>query len=272
MEISSVLTIDDVAVSQGIVRVLTLRDFARRNALGPALISALGDALDDAERDDEVGALVIAHCGGAFCAGSDLTHLTSVVHDESLTRLFLTDVVGLIRRLEQIPKFTVAAIEGAAVGGGFELALACDARVLGGGAWVRLPEVTLGALPGGGGVQRLTRFLGRGRTTQMVLLAESLDAQACAELGLGTAVEPGTALATAIELATTVNGYARAAVASAKRVMRLAEGQALEILDAIAVDAMINALASPEGVEGLSALREKRPADFYKARKRGWDA
>ena len=266
MQSTAALKIEDVATPQGVVRVVTLQDTARRNALTPEAISALSEVINGVERDEDVGALVVAHAGTTFCAGTDLTHLTSLGDDVERTRAFLADVVGLIRHLEQSSKFTVAAIEGAAVGGGFELALACDVRVLGAHAWARLPEMTLGALPGGAGVQRLTRFVGRGRTSRMVLLAERVDARACADLGLGILVEPGTALDAALAMATTVTGYSRTAVSSAKRVMRQAEGPVLEGLDAIAVEAMVHALASREGVEGLDALREQRAPDFHGAR------
>lgn len=266
------LRAEDVPAREGLIRVVTLQDPDRRNAFTPALVAGLDEEITRAEQDDEVGALVLTHTGRAFCAGTDLGHLISITDDARQTRAFLTGLVGLIRRLEKLPKFTVAAIEGPAVGGGLELALACDVRVLGADAWVRLPEVTLGALPGGGGVQRLTRFVGRARTLQMVLLAERLDAQACASLGLAVTVEAGAALKTAVEMAGTVSGYARIATASAKRIVQLAEDLPLEDLDTMAVDAMVEALGSPEGVEGLRAARERRRPNFKDARARSQDA
>ncbi|MBO0814214.1 MAG: enoyl-CoA hydratase/isomerase family protein, partial [Actinobacteria bacterium] len=170
---------EDVATADGVIRVITLQDQDRRNTFTPDMIASLGEEIARAERDEQVGAVVLTHTGRVFCAGTDLNHLVSIAGDAARARAFLTELVGLIRRLERLPKFTVAAIEGPAVGGGFELALACDVRVLGADAWVRLPEVTLGAVPGGGGVQRLTRFAGRGRTARAVLLAERLGARAC---------------------------------------------------------------------------------------------
>lgn len=266
------LLAEDVATAEGVIRVITLQDHDRRNAFTPGMIASLGEEVARAEQDEQVGAVVLTHTGKVFCAGTDLNHLTSIAGDPALARAFLTELVGLIRRLERLPKFTVAAIEGPAVGGGFELALACDVRVLGGGAWVRLPEVTLGAVPGGGGVQRLTRFVGRGRTLHAVLLAERLDARACADLGLAEAVEAGAALNEAIELARAACGHARIAMASAKRIIRLAEELPLEDLDVMAVEAMVEALGSPEGTEGLRAVREKRRPAFHDARARSQDA
>ncbi len=266
------LRAEDVATAEGAIRVITLQDQDRRNAFTPGMVSSLGEEIARAEQDEQIGAVVLTHTGRVFCAGTDLSHLISIVGDPERARAFLTDLVGLIRRLEKLPKFTVAAIEGPAVGGGLELALACDMRVLGADAWVRLPEVTLGAVPGGGGVQRLTRFIGRGRTLRTVLLAERLDALACASLGLAEVVEAGAALNTAMEMAGTASGHARIAMASAKRIIQLAEELALEDLDAIAVDAMVDALGSPEGVEGLRAVRERRRPAFKDARARSQDA
>ena len=266
------LRAEDLATAEGVIRVITLQDQDRRNAFTPGMIASLGEEIARAEQDEQVGAVVLTHTGRVFCAGTDLNHLVSIADDPARARDFLTEIVSLIRRLERLPKFTVAAIEGPAVGGGFELALACDVRVLGADAWVRLPEVTLGAVPGGGGVQRLTRFVGRGRALHAVLLAERLDAGACADLGLAEVVEAGAALSEAIEMAGTVGGHARIAVASAKRIIRLAEELPLEDLDVIAVDAMVEALGSPEGAEGLRAVREKRRPAFQDARVRSHDA
>ena len=266
------LRAEDMATVEGVIRVITLQDQDRRNAFTPGMVASLGEEIARAEQDEQIGAVVLTHTGRVFCAGTDLNHLISIAGDPARARGFLTDLVGLIRRLEKLPKFTVAAIEGPAVGGGLELALACDVRVLGADAWVRLPEVTLGAVPGGGGVQRLTRFIGRGCTLHTVLLAERLDAHACASLGLAKVVEAGAALNTAIEMATTASGHARIAMASAKRIIQLAEDLALEDLDATAVDAMVEALGSPEGVEGLSAVRERRRPAFKDARTRSQDA
>lgn len=266
------LRAEDMATVEGAIRVITLQDQDRRNAFTPGMVASLGEEIARAEQDEQIGAVVLTHTGRVFCAGTDLSHLTSIAGDPARARAFLTDLVGLIRRLEKLPKFTVAAIEGPAVGGGLELALACDVRVLGADAWVRLPEVTLGAVPGGGGVQRLTRFIGRSRALHSVLLAERLDAPACASLGLAKMVAAGAALDTAIEMASTASGHARIAMASAKRIIQLADDLALEDLDAIAIDAMVEALGSPEGVEGLRAVREKRRPAFKDARTRSQDA
>lgn len=260
--------VEDVSAPGGAVRVLTLQDHARHNALTPGAVARLAEEIALADQDDQVGALILTHSGRTFCAGSDLDHLTLIADDPTRTRAFLAELVGLIRRLEQLSKFTVAAIEGPAVGGGFELALACDARVLGADAWVRLPEVSFGALPGGGGLQRLTRFIGRGRTLQMVLLAERVGAQSCADLGLGAVVPAGTALQKALDIARTVTGYARIAVSGAKRLIQLAEDLPLADLDPMAVEAMVQALASSEGREGLAALHERRQPNFEDARVR----
>jgi enoyl-CoA hydratase/carnithine racemase len=264
------LLCNDVACEGGLVRVVTLSDPDRRNALTPALVSALGDAVAQVNDTPDIGALVIAHDGSAFCAGTDVTYLASIIDDEAATRTFLTMLVGFLGALERCGKMTVAAIEGAAVGGGFELALACDVRVLGNDAWVRLPEILFGTIPGGGGVQRLNRFIGRGEASAMVLLGERIDASRCEALGLARRVAAGKAVETAIELARTATSRSRVAVAQAKKLIRAAaEEVPLADLDTMAVDAMVRTLFCPEGREGIRAMQERRSPDFAAARRQG---
>lgn len=265
------LRVEDVAAGEGgaggVVRVLTLDDPDRRNAFTPALIAALDAALRAATSDDAVGAIVLTHQGRAFAAGTDLGHLSQVAGDAAAAGAFLSDLVGLFAAIERCPKPTIAALEGPAVGGGFELALACDLRVMGADAWAALPELGFGALPGGGGVQRLTRFVGRAQTLRLVLTGDRLDAAACAALGLAEAVPAGAARATALDRAARLAGGARLATARAKALILSAEETPLDDLDRRAVAAMVEALQSPEGVEGLQALAERRAPDFAHARR-----
>ncbi len=255
---------EDIAARGGTIRVLTLTGEERRNALTPELVARLRAEVEATDAEVEVGALVLTHGGRAFCAGSDLRVLQSIAGDEVALRGFLTDVVGLFARIEAARTCTIAAVEGAAVGGGFELALACDLRVFGAGARVALPETGFGALPGGGGVQRLARFVGRGRALDLVLQGERLTAEDCAAHGLGRAAPAGEALPAALELARKVTAGSRHAVAEAKRLILASEPA--QDLDAAAVEAMVAALLGPEGREGLAALAEKRAPDFAAAR------
>lgn len=258
----------DIACAGGRIRVVTLNNTERRNALTPALVSELADTVAQVNDTPDIGALVLAHEGSSFCAGTDVAHLVSLIDDETATRAFFATLVGFLGAIERCNKMTIAAIEGAAVGGGFELALACDVRILGSEAWVRLPEILLGTIPGGGGVQRLNRFIGRGEASAMVLLGERIDAQRCETLGLARRVAAGKAVEMAIDLAKTAAARSRVAVALAKRLIRAAEELPLAELDTMAIDAMVRTLFCPEGREGIRAMQERRNPDFAAARGR----
>jgi enoyl-CoA hydratase/carnithine racemase len=260
---------EDLACEGGLVRVVTLNDTERRNALTPALVSELSEIVSQVNERPDIGALVLTHEGRAFCAGTDVAYLSSIIDNEGATRGFLASLVDFFGVLERCSKMTIAAIEGAAVGGGFELALACDLRILGGDAWVRLPEILLGTIPGGGGVQRLTRFIGRGEANAMVLLGERIDAQRCETLGLARRVAAGKAADTAIDLAKLAAKLSRVAIAEAKRLIRAAEDLPLADLDNMAVETMVRTLFCPEGKEGIQAMRERRSPDFAAARRNG---
>jgi enoyl-CoA hydratase/carnithine racemase len=252
----------------GLVRVVTLNDTERRNALTPALVAELGGIVAQVNDTPDVGGLVLAHEGSAFCAGTDVAYLASIIDDEAATRAFLTALVGFLATLRGCDKMTIAAIEGAAVGGGFELALACDVRILGSEAWVRLPEILLGTIPGGGGVQRLNQFIGRGEASAMVLLGERIEAQRCEALGLARRVAAGKAVEAAIDFAKSAAAGSRVAVAQAKKLIRAAEELPLTDLDTMAIDAMVRTLFCPEGREGIRAMRDRRNPDFAAARSR----
>jgi len=263
------LTQNDVVCEGGVIRVVTLDDAERRNALTPALVAELGRIVDEVNATPEIGALVLSHGGTVFCAGTDVAYLSSIIDDAEASRAFLASLVALFGEIERCRKMTVAAIEGAAVGGGFEMALACDLRVFGAEAWVRLPEILLGTIPGGGGVQRLTRFIGRGETNAMVLIGEKVDAERCQTLGLARLAPAGEALEAALELAKLAVARSRVAVAEAKALIRAAEDLPLDRLDDMAVESMITTLFCPEGREGIRAMLERTSPDFAAARRRG---
>jgi len=259
----------DIACEGGVVRLVTLNDMERRNALTPGLVSELGRIVSQVNETPDVGALVLTHEGSAFCAGTDVAYLSSIIDDEDATRGFLASLVGFFAALERCSKMTIASIEGAAVGGGFELALACDLRILGNDAWVRLPEILLGTIPGGGGVQRLTRFVGRGEASAMVLLGERVDAQRCEALGLARRVAAGKAIETAIDLAKLATARSRVAVSKAKKLILAAEDLPIADLDKMAVETMVRTLFCPEGREGIRAMQERRNPDFGSAPRSG---
>ncbi len=191
------------------------------NALDDALVDALLAALDAACQDDQVAVLLLRSGGKVFCAGADL----ALMQESIRTAHGLEDMLALVRRLQALaqrietaPLVTIAEIGGAALGGGFELALACDLRIAAHEARVGLPEAGLGLLAAAGGTQRLTRLVGPGLASRLILGAETVDGASAQQLGLVQWAVPRAELEDAARaLAGRIAGLPRAATAAAKQ-------------------------------------------------------
>ena len=171
------------------VLLLTLNRVAQRNALNKPLLSELDQALQDANADPNVKCVVITGAGDrAFSAGADIHEQTGFT--PALAYAHMRWGQDLFERLAQLTKPSIAAINGFALGGGFELALACDFRTASDTAQVGLPEVTLASLPGWGGTQRLSRLIGASAAKLVAMTGGRLDAQRCLQLGVVNAVYP----------------------------------------------------------------------------------
>ncbi|MBX3602522.1 MAG: AMP-binding protein [Rubrivivax sp.] len=207
------------------VLVATL-DRAPVNALDDALLAALAAALDAAVADETVTVLHLRSAHRVFCAGADLALMRDSLASEAGTEAMLALVQrmqALHARLEAAPLVTLAEIGGAALGGGFELALACDLRIAADAARLGLPEAGLGLLPGAGGTQRLTRLVGSGLARRLILGAETLDGREAAALGLVQWSVPAAELpARAAAIATRLAGLPRHALAENKHCIELA--------------------------------------------------
>jgi enoyl-CoA hydratase/carnithine racemase len=259
----ALVSVTDEALSRGEARIVRLQDVERRNAISFEMLEELEHVIDAlASSDHDVVVLILAHEGPAFCAGTDLSTLMSVVSDETSLREFLGRIVQLFARVERLPLPTIAAIDGVAVGGGFELALACDFRVLGEESWVSLPEVSLGAVPGGGGAHKLHRFVGRGRALDLALTGSRLGARACERLGLCRVAETATSTEEALRLAEQLSQQSSRAMAATKHLLLGSESLSSNEADSLAVEAMIEALNSPDGRIGLDAVRERQTPEF----------
>ena len=165
----------------GDVVVLTFNRPGTRNALDLAMVQACHRALDDLESDRSLGAIVLTGAGeAAFVAGADIAELKTRDARDSLAGIN----ASLFRRIETFAVPTLAAIRGYALGGGCELALACDLRVSGASAKFGQPEVALGIMPGAGATQRLPRLVGLGRAKELVLTGRIIDAQEALAIGL----------------------------------------------------------------------------------------
>ncbi|MDN5860561.1 MAG: crotonase/enoyl-CoA hydratase family protein [Pseudonocardia sp.] len=236
------------------VVVLTVNRPERRNAIDLATARAIADALDKIDEDAAARAIVLTGAGGFFSAGMDLRAYAATGERPVDER---RGGFGIVACPPRTP--IVAAVEGPALGGGFEIALACDLIVAGEGATFGLPEVRRGLVASGGGLLRLAQRIPRNLAAEAVLTGRPFTATRCAELGLVNSVVPdGEALAAACALAAEIAANAPIAVAASKAVMAQSPGwPAHEQFDRQeAVIAPVR--ASRDAREGARAFQEKR--------------
>ncbi|MDT5312286.1 MAG: hypothetical protein QOE74_1306 [Mycobacterium sp.] len=231
------------------------------NALGPVIIEGLHAALDAAERQAPKVIIVSSALDGFFAAGADIKHMTSV--DAQSFRSYGDALRAGLQRLASQPALSVAAIEGMALGGGLELAMACTLRVAGRTARLGLPEVKLGLIPGAGGTQRLPRLLGRGAALDLMLTGRQIEAAEALRIGLiDRLVEPGTTAAAAQALAVEL---CQASAPAQQAVLRTVDAAAdLPLQDGLRyeVDQIQQLFEDGEAAEGLRAFIEKRRPKF----------
>lgn len=171
----------DVSQETKVARLILNRPY-RANAFNYDFIVEIDKALGELEKQDDVCCIVITGAGANFCGGADFSAFASGKMDDAL--VFSETPHDVFTRIETYPKPVIAAINGPAVGGGVEIALACDIRIMSTRAQLRLPELTLGLIPGAGATQRLSRLIGGARAKEMVLLAEPVMPDKALEWGL----------------------------------------------------------------------------------------
>jgi enoyl-CoA hydratase/3-hydroxyacyl-CoA dehydrogenase len=174
------------SVNEKMVATLTLNRPQRANALNLSFLEEINGVLDVVERNVNIRCLVIVGAGKNFCAGADMTGFAAGISGEMIR--FCDYGHEVFTRLETLSKPVIAAINGPAMGGGLELALACDMRIMSSNAYVQFPEVNLGLFPGWGGTQRLPRLIGMGKAKQAIFMAEKIDAQKALDYGLANFV------------------------------------------------------------------------------------
>jgi enoyl-CoA hydratase len=245
---------------EGQIAVITIARPEALNALSGEVLYELGVAFELAQADLGVRALVITGSGRAFAAGADIGTLQKV-DDSFAGRESALAGQDVMNTLAALPIPTVAAINGFALGGGLELALAADLRVADKSAKLGLPEVGLGLIPGYGGTQRLPRLIGQGRAFDLIFTGRHVGADEALQLGLVNRVVDD-ALAGALELAQLTLKNAPVALGLAKeavvRGLELGLSQGLEV----EADLFGMALSTEDAREGTSAFLEKRAAEF----------
>lgn len=226
-----------------------------KNALNTALLGDLAAALDRLAGDRSCRAVLLTGAGD-FAAGADIGEIEGKTAAEGAT----DPRKGHWAAIRAFPKPLVAAVDGFALGGGFELALMADLIVLGATARVGLPETNLGLIPGAGGGQRLLALVGRQRAARMVLTGEILDAATAADWGIGAYLAEGQAAQVAEPLMDRLAKRAPLALAAAKAAMVAGGEGALALAqERAAFEALLD---SADKGEGIRAFREKRKPDF----------
>ena len=251
-----------IVEDQGGVEVWTIDGEARRNTLSRAMVAELAEHLRRAGSRQGLRCVVLTGAGEkAFCAGADLKERVGMSEQE--VQAFLGALRQALRAIEDAPAVFVAALNGAALGGGLELALACDLRVAAPHAEMGLPEVGLGIIPGAGGTQRLPRAIGLARAKELVLTGRRVGAAEALSLGLLSRVAPpGGLRAAAMELAGQVARNAPVSLRQAKRALDRGFGLPLE--EGLDLENRLyqDCLGTRDRLEALRAFAEKRPPDF----------
>ncbi|HSG99473.1 MAG TPA: enoyl-CoA hydratase-related protein [candidate division Zixibacteria bacterium] len=247
--------------TDGHVATLTIDRPDALNALNDELIAEMQKWLRSVWFDDTLRVIVVTGAGKAFVSGADIAELATMGVQDGMRKSAIGQY--LMKSFENVPKVTIAAVNGFCFGGGMELALACDIRLASDKARMGLPEVKLGIIPGYGGTQRLPRLIGAGRAKQMIFTGEFYKAEQCLEFGIVQEVYPhDELLAKAKEMAKVIASRGPLAIKAAKECvnrgldMPLSNGADFEKLSFGAI------AASADMKEGLNAFLEKRDAVF----------
>lgn len=246
----------------GAVARITLHRPEQLNALNDELMDELGVALHDFDNNPEIAAIIITGSDKAFAAGADIKAMAELDFETAYTQNFITrnwDAIGSVR------KPVIAAVAGFALGGGCELALACDTIIAADNAQFGQPEIKLGIIPGAGGTQRLTRAIGKAKAMDMILTGRMMDATEAERAGLVSRIVPLDQLFDeSLKMAQTIARYGRISTMMAKESVNVAFEQSLAAGLQFERRAFHSLFATADQAEGMAAFIEKRKAEFQK--------
>jgi enoyl-CoA hydratase/carnithine racemase len=248
------------------IALITLTRPKEMNTLSLEFLTDVDHAIDLAEQTN-ARALIITGQDRAFCCGAHLRYFAgpeaNILDSFTARDKYLTQIAVLFDRLEELSFPTIAAVNGYAMGGGCELALSCDIRVLADTAKIGLPETKLGAVAAAGGVQKLIRHVGRSRALDWILRATHLDAETVERNGLCSAVVTGEQLIeTALNIALELRKLGPRSLDQTKRSIYLSEDADLRTARRYGVEALSMLVGGDEWKEGMHAFIEKRPPTF----------
>ena len=246
---------------RGRVAIITINRPEKRNALNIQTRAEGAAVLDELRADESVRVVVFTGAGDkAFIAGADIAEFadrTAIAQREVMLER------GLFNAIDTFPKPVIAMVNGYCLGGGCELALACDIRIASDKASFGQPEINLGIIPGGGGTQRLTRLVGEGKAMELILTGAIIDAQTAFNLGLVNHVVPAEQLETkTMEIANRIAEKSPIALRLAKEAIKLASRSNLDEGLRREVDLFALCFSSADKDEGVKAFLEKRKPEF----------
>jgi enoyl-CoA hydratase len=250
----------EVSVADRIATV-TINRPDKLNALNNAVFEDLAKLVDEIGSRADIGGVIVTGAGRAFVAGADISELEPL--NQSEANALMLRGQGVFNRIEALPKPVIAAVNGFALGGGCELALACHVRIASDAAKFGQPEVKLGLIPGYGGSQRMPRLIGKGRALQLLMTGEIIDAAEAFRVGLvNRVVAPADLMKTAQDMMQAM--LANAPLALAGCIKMVNEGYDLPLREALAMEASaFGQLAATEDKrEGTRAFLEKRAPSF----------
>ncbi|WP_207460354.1 enoyl-CoA hydratase [Azospirillum sp. SYSU D00513] len=246
--------------TRGPVGLITLDRPKALNALSDRLVTELGQALDALEADEAVGCIVVTGSEKAFAAGADIKEMAGFGYMDVYSQDFIT---AKWERLAKCRKPTIAAVAGYALGGGCELAMMADFILAADTAKFGQPEITIGTIPGAGGTQRLTRFVGKSKAMEMCLTGRLMDAAEAERSGLVSRVVPAADLVEeAVKVAEKIAKLSRPAVMMAKEAVNAAYETTMAQGIHFERRLFHSTFATEDQKEGMSAFAEKRQPDW----------
>ncbi len=247
---------------QGHLFTITLNRPRVMNSLSFPMLLELRRVVEEVRFDPEVWCVIVTGAGErAFCAGADLKERAGMSEDQ--VRRYIHTIRSVFSEVENLPMPVIAAVNGIALGGGTELALACDLRVASDTATMGLTETSLAVIPGAGGTQRLPRIIGKARAKELIFMARRIPAGEALEIGLvNRVVPPGALLDRAREMAEAICRNGPVAVRAAKRAID--RGMEMDLASALVFESTCYEMTIPteDRQEGLRAFREKRKPEY----------
>lgn len=233
------------------------------NALNVDVLKELHAAFTEVEKNDDICSAILTGEGKAFVAGADIAQMHAL--DAIEGRNMMITGHNLMNYMESIEKPIIAAVNGFALGGGCELAMACDIRIASEKAKFGQPEVNLGIIPGFGGTQRLPRLVGKNMGKYLIMTAEMITGDEAHRIGLvEKVVPPEELMATAEKIAKTIMSKAPIAIAAAKTAINNGYNLDMKTASALEIEAFTAPFASQDKTEGMGAFLEKREPNFQK--------